>query len=781
MGYKKHDPALHAADLHPLADETRILPSPRASFPEPKTSLSYDIGTIPERPTARTRIGQARVHLAQGRLSAARKVARQLLRKSPSNKSAHLLKIDAAKAEGDLDKMLRCCRIALRHHPDDRTFLKRHVYALMQSARPQKALAVLERLCAEEPGDVSLMIRKAGACRAVGKVKTARQILDQAPQTNPVILAQANLEEQEGNRTLALERLAKIVEPPAEKVGKSDLAVVLKFCSLCLLTGQAERGRRALNDAAIKPQTLSPVDLERTLHLALKLGANDLAAAALGAAFSTDVISLSLAVYILRTVHFMGRPDVTERTRKRLEPQVFPAHRAAFRIRSDLLAMNADAATAHARATQTAQRTSAAARALAGALLQSGTYDLLLRYLAFCRRRWRSDPKFAILHAEALAEFGQPQAALDLIERTHAKNSMRMVSLKLNILYNSGRLAEASRLLRETKFDPHSLAPPKMRLFLAIGEDRMDDALEMAPDIASEISKDHSVLSRFSTTHVGAVLNEAKIYRFASRHDQVSSVVDPQSLDRSFFVPAKQTLDRLWPQIADSIPTTDHSQIPKQIWQYWDRVPVPDAVSETMASWRKSSGYRHCVLSRKDARDFLRTEFGSAHVKAFNMANSVTEECDFLRLCLLFAKGGVYADADDRLIGDLERLRRAGRGLLLFREPFGAIANNLMLSRPGHPLMQIAVNMALDSLLARENDSTWSKTGPGLMTRAAAIYLKGTGSEEAACDFTLLPQYLGRRVVQFHVDLPYKSTGSYWNSTKGALPSIVTQTLDRHI
>lgn len=66
-------------------------------------------------------------------------------------------------------------------------------------------------------------------------------------------------------------------------------------------------------------------------------------------------------------------------------------------------------------------------------------------------------------------------------------------------------------------------------------------------------------------------------------------------------------------------------------------------------------------------------------MRAFKLASHVAEESDFLRLCLLLADGGIYADADDLLTGTPEALLQDGAGLVVFPEPtLGSIENNLL-------------------------------------------------------------------------------------------------------
>ena len=161
------------------------------------------------------------------------------------------------------------------------------------------------------------------------------------------------------------------------------------------------------------------------------------------------------------------------------------------------------------------------------------------------------------------------------------------------------------------------------------------------------------------------------------------------------------------------------------------------------------------------------------------MAKKPAEECDFLRLCLLFVYGGIYADADDRMIGSPDDLLSYGPRLIVFREPFGAIENNLICAPKRHPVIKRAMAMARRALLRRDNDMIWSKTGPGLLTRVVALSVLDD-PEAAAETITVVPLVELGRYVQTHVELPYKRGVSHWIGTKNQKSMDISVTTALH-
>ncbi|CAN0579544.1 unnamed protein product, partial [Ectocarpus sp. 12 AP-2014] len=86
-------------------------------------------------------------------------------------------------------------------------------------------------------------------------------------------------------------------------------------------------------------------------------------------------------------------------------------------------------------------------------------------------------------------------------------------------------------------------------------------------------------------------------------------------------------------------------------------------------------------------------------------------------------------------------------------------------------------DFALRSLLGRENDGPWSKTGPGLLTRAVAVYLAETPDEDLRDDLVIRPEIEMRQTVYPHIKLPYKTTPRYWDNRFGATSKTIADAL----
>ncbi len=207
--------------------------------------------------------------------------------------------------------------------------------------------------------------------------------------------------------------------------------------------------------------------------------------------------------------------------------------------------------------------------------------------------------------------------------------------------------------------------------------------------------------------------------------------------------------------------------IPRRVFQYWDQPTPPEAVTEIMRSWQDRAELDYQRFNLSEARAFLHNTFGPTYERAFRRANNVAEASDLLRLCYLRHYGGLYADADDRLHGQIEALLPGAVGLVCFHENFDILCNNVIACVPGHPAITLASELAVEAMLGRDSESTWSKTGPGLLTRAVAHHLLSADQTSPEQRVAILPGYLLRQQVNIHLPLPHKKTRAYWNAPPG--------------
>ncbi|WP_226577734.1 tetratricopeptide repeat protein [Acuticoccus sediminis] len=737
-------------------------------FDDAADLLREIIAAAPDDPVPRMQL--AGVLRAIGDLAAADAIYAEVLAARPDHKEALAGAIDVALSSGDVDAALARSDSAALQFPAEIDIGRKRARVLRAAGRSEEAAALARAIVAEAPDDPASQLVLASVLRdagdPVGADAAYAKLLRLRPDDVAAILGRVDLAVSLGHCDRAWGILDDALDRPAIDAGPGPspaAGLILKVCELASHVGDPDRLKRGLNLAEGALDRFSAPQLIKLAVIGEQFGRTALASAALSTALAGNRISPAAAMHVVRRGLAKGPSHHLDGLAEQLAARLSPEQRNAFKVEVDLLRFGPEPALEAARRVIGSPRGAPDAARVARLLREAKRSALAFRYVRLCRRRWPHTSVLRNLLIDLAVDTGRldhADALLTVMEAADPPIDCR--AMRVRLLWHQGRhaaaLEVADELAREGKKTPTEIL---LRLHLSLED--LDGARRVLRD-ASEYS--YTRMAHLKASHVGSLLNELDMYQRETKgRCGPDEGADDETLCQGFYFAAKRVIDRRV-RNAPAAPAREGSpEIPRQVFQYWDSRNIPPQVSGVMASWRASSSYRHTVFDRRSAQAYLRESFGPDHVRAFRLAGNVAEECDFLRLCLLYREGGIYADADDRLVGDPDQLRAEARGMLLFREPLGAISNNVMCACPGHPLLERAVDMAFQSLLARENDGTWSKTGPGLLTRAAAAYILGTLAGEPDHGMTILPHHRLYRHVSPHVRLPYKSTAKYWNAS----------------
>jgi mannosyltransferase OCH1-like enzyme len=184
-----------------------------------------------------------------------------------------------------------------------------------------------------------------------------------------------------------------------------------------------------------------------------------------------------------------------------------------------------------------------------------------------------------------------------------------------------------------------------------------------------------------------------------------------------------------------------------------------------MQSWREHNpGHGYVRFDHASAQGFLRARCTPEVLRAYQRAREPAMKADVFRLAYLFAEGGIYADADDRCLRPLAGLLPPQVGFVACQEHFGTLGNNFLAAAPLHPVLGLALELAVQAVNRGDNDMMWLSTGPGLMTRAFAATLAMSALLPAAwLDRTrilALPEL--EPFVATHCELGYKHSARHW-------------------
>ena len=147
-------------------------------------------------------------------------------------------------------------------------------------------------------------------------------------------------------------------------------------------------------------------------------------------------------------------------------------------------------------------------------------------------------------------------------------------------------------------------------------------------------------------------------------------------------------------------------------------------------------------------------------------------KADLFRLAWLFGEGGVYADADDRCLRPLAAFVPAHADFVLYQEEYGTLGNNFIAVAPFHPVIGLALGLAVTAINRGDDDLLWLATGPGLMTRAVAHTLATSCllPREWLARTAVLQRHELAQGVAVHCAAAYKNTRRYWGRAVFAKP-----------
>ncbi len=284
-----------------------------------------------------------------------------------------------------------------------------------------------------------------------------------------------------------------------------------------------------------------------------------------------------------------------------------------------------------------------------------------------------------------------------------------------------------------------------------------------------------------SQTHVGQLLDEFLLDKEQLR--ELESLRDIPSAER--IAPLKE-LVRLNPDhtptaimlliamrecgqlVRDFTVTPDigFARIPLRIFQYWDEAVPPQEIQTLMDSWQKAHPeFEYVRFDDERAQQFLEEHKLMAALQAYRRAREPAQRADLLRLAYLSVHGGFYADADDLCLAPLGSYVPADATFVAFQEDYGTLGNNLLGVVPGHPVIDLALELGTEAINRGDNDFLWLATGPGLLTRAFAQIISTATETGVTEEPTILDMAYTAKRIGFHCPVAYKKTERHWSRT----------------
>ncbi|WP_176214476.1 tetratricopeptide repeat protein [Roseovarius sp. A-2] len=715
---------------------------------------------------------------AIGQHEQAETLVEPLIAAAPKNVPAQLLNVDLALDRSDLNEALHRVEAALSHQPDDVGLRGKRAVILQRSGRHNDACEVFETLLQEHPKSDRFVSDLVNGLMSTGETARAealcRQVLEDEPGSWSARRSLAMLAEASGDLDAAitiLDEQPECLTPLHRQRTPGDLRVFLAqrlaVIPIRIKGGDTVGAQDLLEELTAHLAVLSEGQLIQLIDLAKHLHKWTMLSEIIRQVQTRKQIGTPLALAVLQIGRAAENDALLDRLVDGLATRIGRKDQLIFRSEAAQVLRSPFDALAELRAAPHPGRSPRDATVLGRVLVGCGKTRLAVRYLRMCARKWPHVQPIASQLVQAFIAAGHPEAGLAFLEARSGSLAPEVYDrLRMQLLIALGRMTEAFAITQKQRqagsLQNGNLA--NLRLLLFMGH--LPEAMEEAQALNRNPRQSGHNAAHFRPSHLGTLLTELQLFNLVAPPDGKSHI--HHEIVRSNFFAARAVLQDTLGTPAVAASERTGAPIPRRVVQYWNDAEPPEEIRTIMHSWRSVPGWDYLLHDKRSARRWLRERFGPRHAQAFRRARHVAEESDFLRLCMLLDGGGIYADADDYLKADPQQLLAHGSGLVVFLEPYGAIMNNVICASPGHPAIAHAVNMTMVALLKGDNDNTWGKTGPGLLTRAVALHFART-PEQAMRDTLILTESELRRVVSPHIKLPYKATAQHWNSTKARM------------
>jgi hypothetical protein len=172
------------------------------------------------------------------------------------------------------------------------------------------------------------------------------------------------------------------------------------------------------------------------------------------------------------------------------------------------------------------------------------------------------------------------------------------------------------------------------------------------------------------------------------------------------------------------------------IFQYWDQEAVPDDVMVWINGFKIANPeFSHRLLDRAAAIAFIEAHYTPRERAAFELCGPPAMQADYLRLCLMYAVGGIYVDADQ---SPQERLSllvdKADVGLMCkWYTPITncpILINGVMiLKNSGNLYVKACLELATELILGRRFNDILMSSGPGLLNAVWRAFDEGIDAD----------------------------------------------------
>jgi mannosyltransferase OCH1-like enzyme len=145
---------------------------------------------------------------------------------------------------------------------------------------------------------------------------------------------------------------------------------------------------------------------------------------------------------------------------------------------------------------------------------------------------------------------------------------------------------------------------------------------------------------------------------------------------------------------------------------------VPEYLFNSINSWKiLNPEYNIFLFDKNDCINFLKKNFDTNVLKAFNFVKPFSYKCDLMRLCLLYIYGGIYSDIRMTLLKPLKNIIKEDIDFICSVDKnnnnISPLANGFLAAIPKHLFIKKSIDTIVNNILNKYyGDTPLDPTGP---------------------------------------------------------------------
>lgn len=175
--------------------------------------------------------------------------------------------------------------------------------------------------------------------------------------------------------------------------------------------------------------------------------------------------------------------------------------------------------------------------------------------------------------------------------------------------------------------------------------------------------------------------------------------------------------------------------IPKKIYQTHkseEYVKNDPKLSEAANSW-KNTGYEYNFYNNEQCEEFVKNNFDKNVYNAYIKCPKPVMKADLWRYCVIYINGGIYADADTKLVGNIDDISSKKALLVGVPENSTHFCQWVFAAPPKSPILLEIINKVTNKINTADkpiNAENYTEhyihgfTGPAIFSEAIDDYLK---------------------------------------------------------